>query len=119
MVRWLLIIAMALPCVVCTENHTAAFIDAFRNTFAAKSRTDGIEMNARALQRIHSLMVREGLPTTPEEARQRTDAELLQMGMLAAVGGISQWERSDAPKVCCGWSVDRIRASLTPAIERA
>ena len=101
MVLWLLIIAMALPCVVCTGNYTAAFLDAFRSTFAAKSRTDGIEMNTRALQRIHSLMVREGLPTTAEEARVRSDAELLQMGMLAAVGGISQWERSDAPKVLC------------------
>lgn len=43
-------------------------------------------------------MRRQGIATTSASLRELNDTELLQLGMLAAVGGISRWERTKPPQ---------------------
>ena len=64
-----------------------------QETFALQSGARGLRGDTRALARTRDLMVRGGFPVDEATARGMGDAQLLRMAMLAAVGGISPWQR--------------------------
>ena len=71
---------------------------AMQNTFALQNAGQAVANHSRCSANVLSLMRRQGIATTSASLRELNDTELLQLGMLAAVGGISRWERTKPPQ---------------------
>ena len=75
-------------------RYDSVFTSAFSKTFALSSGADNVEHNVEALSRIEMLMTRHSIPLNITQLRwNTTDAELMNMAILAAVAHISPWQR--------------------------
>lgn len=87
-----------------------------QGTFALQSGGQGIGNHSRCTASIQALMRRQGIPTAAASLRLLSDTELLQLGMLAAVGGISRWERTKPAQASAARLVLDDKGSLVHAL---
>jgi hypothetical protein len=88
-----------LPVVLCLLFFSTVqgdWNEAMEGTFALQSGALGISNQSYCSSAIAALLQRQGIPTTALALRSLDDTELLQLAMLAAVGGVSRWARTKA-----------------------
>ena len=75
------------------DNTTNTSITAFTATFVRRDGAVIQSVKASAVQWVFNLMDKQDIPKNASGLRNLTDAQLLSIGMKAAVSGISQWRR--------------------------
>ena len=84
----------------CLGADTAARMDeafgqAVDSTFALTSKSSAVSGQRTCTKALKDLMVRQGIPIDLSELRKLDDAKLYSLALLAAIGGISRWNRAD------------------------
>ena len=77
------------------DEGTDPFSQAMDNTFALASKSAAVSGQRTCTKSVKDLMVRQGIPIVLAELRNLSDAELYSLAFLAAVGGISRWNRAE------------------------
>jgi hypothetical protein len=76
------------------NNNDAAFSEAIDTTLSLLSSTTNPSNNSFCIQNIKELMIRNDISTTIQEMRNNnTDAQLMRLGILAAIALVSPWNQ--------------------------
>ena len=93
--RWALLAFVLTRAAGASESFDAA-VDSL---FALQSASVGASQHAAAARALAALLERHEIPASAAALRNLTDVQLTQVGLLAAIGKLSSWQRDSAGRL--------------------
>ena len=90
---------------------------AIDKTFSLQSAAQGASGHPGASRGIKAMLLRHGLPRSAAQLRNSSDAALLKMAMLAAVGSMSTWQRGSDGRIVLDESGSMMQENHFTAVE--